>query len=49
MKLFTHKGPWDSEGTTYYATGWTRSSQLPVASSPFVWWAAHRITYGSKK
>lgn len=22
MKLFTHKGPWDSEGTTYYATGW---------------------------
>lgn len=22
MKLFTHKGSWDSEGTTYYATGW---------------------------
>lgn len=22
MELFTHKGPWDSEGTTYYATGW---------------------------
>ena len=22
MKLFTHKEPWDKEGTTYYATGW---------------------------
>jgi hypothetical protein len=22
MKLFTHKGPWDNNGTTYYATGW---------------------------
>lgn len=22
MKLFTHKGPWDNVGTTYYASGW---------------------------